>query len=133
MDRSCKRLPIHNSLPSPRSCWISSSLFSATITDTTARHNRNTEPKLISFTGLVHRHLTLALSNLGDRTNNQWLDKSYLLSQFGKVKYGQCALILTVCSIVSEALSSTKYMPHFPAGRNSCKKVPWYYHLYTAP
>lgn len=41
--------------------------------------------------------------------------------QLGKIKTGQHDPILTEFSIVSDALSSTKYMPHFPAGRSSCQ------------
>lgn len=52
------------------------------------------------------------------------VDKRYSQLQFGKIKAIQYYdLILTEFSIVSEALSSTKYMPHFPAGKNSCIKT----------
>lgn len=51
------------------------------------------------------------------------VDKRYSRLQFGKIKAIQYYdLILTEFSIVSEALSSTKYMPHFPAGKKELHK-----------
>lgn len=112
--------PLTSPLPSFTSSTRPTSflfLFSIT-TNSTARGNRSNTNQTNQFGWLC-----LEISNSSATATETVEEESYSWPQFGKIKAGQYVLILTECSIVSEALSSTKYMPHFPTEKNSHEKI----------